>query len=315
MTGYGQEQGDGYLPPPPGVYSPLIYSPSQPSLTFPYYQLLSPSTSSEFSQQLPDSSTSSQNNTDQYTIEIQPQPESQIHVAGEVPIRQSRRYKQQDVKLDNGNFICDFTVPEKLINGIKLRDEDEFKKVRYTACTCDPDDFQKEKYVLRQELYKREIEIFIVITMYDEDAKSFARSFYGVVKNIYDLTKQNNSHIWGNDGWKKVVVCVVSDGYEEINETTKAYLAAIGVYQEGVIKKEVNDKPVTAHIFEYTTQFCIDPNMNQVGEEVKHTPIQVLFCLKEENAKKINSHRWFFNAFSNKLDPKVCILLDLYRNL
>jgi chitin synthase len=40
-------------------------------------------------------------------------------------------------------------------------------------------------------------------------------------------------------------------------------------------------------------------------------PIQVLFCLKEKNAKKINSHRWFFNAFARKLEPSVCILLDV----
>lgn len=36
-----------------------------------------------------------------------------------------------------------------------------------------------------------------------------------------------------------------------------------------------------------------------------------MFCLKENNAKKINSHRWFFNAFAPLLDPLVCILLDV----
>lgn len=40
-------------------------------------------------------------------------------------------------------------------------------------------------------------------------------------------------------------------------------------------------------------------------------PIQVIFCLKEKNSKKINSHRWFFNAFARKLDPHVCLLLDV----
>jgi chitin synthase len=40
-------------------------------------------------------------------------------------------------------------------------------------------------------------------------------------------------------------------------------------------------------------------------------PVQVLFCLKEKNAKKLNSHRWFFNAFSPLLNPNVCVLLDV----
>jgi len=36
----------------------------------------------------------------------------------------------------------------------------------------------------------------------------------------------------------------------------------------------------------------------------------MLFCLKEKNQKKINSHRWFFQAFGPILQPNVCILLD-----
>ncbi|RIA86343.1 Glycosyltransferase Family 2 protein [Glomus cerebriforme] len=280
----------------------------------PHHQQSSSSTSSEFPQQIPGSTISSQNNSGQFTVEIiqtqQTQPESQIHV-GEVPIIQPRRYKQQQVRLDNGHFVYNCPVSTKLTTSVPRRGEEEFDKVRYTACTCDPDDFQKEKYVLRQEIYKRhQIEIFIVITMYNEDAQLFARTFYGVVKNIHKLCKRDRSRVWDKDGWKKVVVCVVSDGYEEINKTTKAYLAAIGVYQEGVIKKEVDNKSVTAHIFEYTSQLCLDPDMKPVGEKVDYTPIQVLFCLKEENTKKINSHRWFFNAFGRNLNPNVCILLD-----
>jgi chitin synthase len=38
--------------------------------------------------------------------------------------------------------------------------------------------------------------------------------------------------------------------------------------------------------------------------------IQIIFYLKEKNQKKMNSHRWFFNAFSPILQPNVRILLD-----
>jgi chitin synthase len=40
-------------------------------------------------------------------------------------------------------------------------------------------------------------------------------------------------------------------------------------------------------------------------------PVQVIFCLKEQNAKKINSHRWFFNAFCPILKPNVTVLIDV----
>lgn len=39
-------------------------------------------------------------------------------------------------------------------------------------------------------------------------------------------------------------------------------------------------------------------------------PVQMLFCLKEKNQKKINSHRWFFQAFGKVLEPNVCVLID-----
>lgn len=39
-------------------------------------------------------------------------------------------------------------------------------------------------------------------------------------------------------------------------------------------------------------------------------PVQMIFCLKERNQKKINSHRWFFQAFGRVLDPNVCVLID-----
>ena len=47
------------------------------------------------------------------------------------------------------------------------------------------------------------------------------------------------------------------------------------------------------------------------GAERGVVPVQVIFCLKEKNQKKINSHRWFFNAFGPILQPNVCVLLDV----
>ncbi|KAF3933182.1 hypothetical protein ABW19_dt0209809 [Dactylella cylindrospora] len=38
--------------------------------------------------------------------------------------------------------------------------------------------------------------------------------------------------------------------------------------------------------------------------------MQVIFCLKEKNQKKINSHRWFFQAFGEVLNPNICVLID-----
>jgi hypothetical protein len=78
-----------------------------------------------------------------------------------------------------------------------------------------------------------------------------------------------------------------------------------------VTKNGVNNKEVTAHIYEYTTQISITPSMKIEGAEKGTVPVQIIFCLKEKNQKKINSHRWFFNAFGPILQPNVCVLLDV----
>lgn len=39
-------------------------------------------------------------------------------------------------------------------------------------------------------------------------------------------------------------------------------------------------------------------------------PCQLVFCLKERNQKKLNSHRWALQAFGRILNPKICIFID-----
>lgn len=94
-----------------------------------------------------------------------------------------------------------------------------------------------------------------------------------VIKNIAHLCSRSRSSTWGADGWKKIVVCVVSDGRSKINQRTLKVLTLVsvisillgtyslnsvgvkmGCYQEGIAKDTVNGKDVQAHIFEYVFQ-------------------------------------------------------------
>ncbi|KAI8347942.1 glycosyltransferase family 2 protein [Mortierella sp. GBAus27b] len=234
---------------------------------------------------------------------------------GPAPTAQRRRYQTtKKVKLTSGNLVLDCPVPSKFLKTLKYQEGEEFTHMRYTAATCDPNDFANENYTLRPLILDeqpRETELFIVLTMYNEDAILFTRTMHGVMKNIRHLTTRDRSRTWGPDSWKKVVVCIVSDGRTKINAQTLNVLASLGVYQDGVAKNIVNDKPVTAHIYEYTTQITIDPEMGRSGHDKGYVPVQILFCLKEKNAKKLNSHRWFFNAFGQVLKPNVCVLIDV----
>ncbi|KAL7268308.1 Chitin synthase, class 2 [Rhizina undulata] len=220
---------------------------------------------------------------------------------------------RKQVKLINGELILECKIPTILHSFLPRRDEIEFTHMRYTAVTCDPDDFPNRGYILRQnlEISRRETELFVCITMFNEDEISFTRTMHGVMRNIAHFCSRSKSRVWGKDGWQKIVVCVVADGRNKVHPRVLDALAAMGVYQDGIAKNSVNGREVTAHVYEYTTQVSLDSDLKFKGAEKGIVPVQVIFCLKEKNAKKLNSHRWFFNAFGAMLNPNVCILLDV----
>jgi chitin synthase len=100
-------------------------------------------------------------------------------------------------------------------------------------------------------------------------------------------------------------------------------------YEESRVKPTTeNGEDVTAHIFEHTITATYT-NDRKTEVEVK---LHIIFCLKEQKKDKLNSHRWFFNAFCPLVMPEgkmnhypqlgpsymtchnispVCILLDV----
>ena len=86
-----------------------------------------------------------------------------------------RRRSVRQVELQNGNLVLDVHVPSHIIPK-GMSDVEEATKMRYTAATCDPDDFMRKKYSLRPYLYGRHTELFIVMTMYNEDEVLFVKT-------------------------------------------------------------------------------------------------------------------------------------------
>jgi len=86
---------------------------------------------------------------------------------GPAPIgRVARRNKTtKPVPLTNGNLVLDLPVPPKLV--LPRVGHPEVMKTRYTAVTCDPDDFERNGHFLRQNQMNRRTELFVCITMYN----------------------------------------------------------------------------------------------------------------------------------------------------
>lgn len=78
-----------------------------------------------------------------------------------------RRKVTRRLQLTNNNLVIDCPIPDRLLGAITFNDHDEYSQLRYTAATCEPDEFQAKGFTLRPKIYNRETELFIVMTMYN----------------------------------------------------------------------------------------------------------------------------------------------------
>ncbi|KAA1466457.1 chitin synthase [Dentipellis sp. KUC8613] len=237
-----------------------------------------------------------------------------------------KRGVTKKVKLTKGNFITEYPVPTPVYSAIEAKwtsgvKTTEFSHMRYSAATCDPDEFSEANgWSLRTKMYGRETELLIAVTSYNEDKMLYARTLHGVMLNIRDICKTKQSKYWrrsaeeGVPGWQRITVALIVDGLDAMDKTVLDLLATVGVYQDGVMKKQVDGKDTVAHIFEYTTQLSVDPSPQLVlphGDDPNNlVPVSIIFVLKATNQKKINSHRWLFNAIGKMLQPEICVLID-----
>ncbi|KAG8859628.1 Chitin synthase, class 2 [Serendipita sp. 411] len=255
-----------------------------------------------------------------------PQPTMSSVDAGWRKRQTIKRGKTKKVKLTNGNFVSEYAVPTAVLDAIEAKWKNatttkEFTHMRYTAATVDPDDFDIDSgWKLRQVIYNRPTELLIAVTSYNEDKMLYSRTLHGVMMNIRDICKTKQSKFWrdstekGIPAWQRITVALIVDGLEAMDKTVLDVFATVGVYQDGIMKKQIDKKDIVAHIFEYTTQLSIDATPSLVlphGDDANNlVPVQIILVIKAQNQKKINSHRWLFNAIGKQLQPEVCVLID-----
>jgi chitin synthase len=144
-------------------------------------------------------------------------------------------------------------------------------------------------------------------------------------------------------------VCVVSDGRSKVNKRTLHVLSLVSypgftclssymkplkfrwdAFRKAFLRIQLQAKmsllTFLSKTFSFSfysrvwsLNFCRYTSSVVVTEtgEVSHgsCPVQIIFCLKEQNKKKLNSHRWFFNAFGPLIKPNgrpVISLENLY---
>lgn len=182
--------------------------------------------------------------------------------------------------------------------------------MRYSAATCDPDEFTEANgWSLRTKMYQRQTELLIAITSYNEDKTLYARTLHGVMINIRDICKTKQSKYWrrsaeeGVPGWQKITVALIVDGLEPMDKSVLDVLATIGVYQDGVMKKQVDGKNTVAHIFEVCDMFSsvaqsllMLHGLLSIPRNCRWTPLLSLYSLRLAVMTRI----WFLSrSFSS----------------
>ncbi|CAG8852842.1 5901_t:CDS:2, partial [Gigaspora margarita] len=173
---------------------------------------------------------------------------------------------------------------------------------------------EKESSPSTESFIKKRIELKNGNLIIDcpEDEFQLSCTLDGVIENISYLCSLRDSEIWDENGWKKIVVCIISNGRCNINERALAYLSALGVYQNNIAKSKLNNKVIRAYMYEFTTQISIQCSKKSTVKKTvddRIFPTQILFCLKEKDKDDADSFRWFFNAFCPILNPKICVLM------
>ena len=60
------------------------------------------------------------------------------------------------------------------------------------------------------------------------------------------------------------------------------------------------------HVWQVTTW-----DLDMEEDILKRRRINIMFAVKHKNDGKINSHKWFFQAFCKYLKPELCLMLDI----
>ncbi|KAH9026424.1 chitin synthase-domain-containing protein [Lactarius hengduanensis] len=201
---------------------------------------------------------------------------------GRTPQRVPRRNKtSKRVELFHSNFVLDYAVPTKLLD----------------LCACTMTHHAGRRF-------------------FHDDVQQgrclFARTMHGVMKNITYSVQAGSQQDLGQGQL---------GGRQDLRALSA--IPAIGAYQEGIATNVVNSKLIliSAHIYKHTTStplrlipretVAIMESNKIKGAGKGIVPVQIVVCLKEKNQTKINSHRWFFDAFGPVLQLNVCFVPDV----
>ena len=192
----------------------------------------------------------------------------------------------------------------------------ECTHMQYTpVSTIEPKNFSHDGYALRCVSAGRNPRMLIVITMYNEDPGELSATLRKCCNNIAYLQDHKLPGYVGEDAWKNILICIVSDGRTKAHPKTLQFLQQLGLFDEDAMTICSAGIDTRMHLFERTVILNRLENRGIRSffnsKTAKIPPLQIVFALKEHNAGKLDSHLWFYHGFARQVQPEYTVLIDV----
>ncbi|CAG9332980.1 unnamed protein product [Blepharisma stoltei] len=203
--------------------------------------------------------------------------------------------------------------PMKLVKEMTITqyENKEFKSLKGVSGLkwIEPDSNFRES-IFRNLIYtgqETKVEFLIVVSMYNEDMKNFIDTMQGISENL-------DYFVRAGIPTEKVCAVVIVDGINAFLETYNK--------QKRYFKQFFDEKKVKSFFRAENLLECKIPFENE-DDEFAHCfmkthyfgksehGLQMIFCVKQKNKRKLNTHLWFFGGFCEMLQPKYVMLLDV----
>lgn len=183
-----------------------------------------------------------------------------------------------------------------------------------------------------QDLKDANPKFLMVVTMYNESIEQFNNTFEGIKRNVVKFDEKGVK-------CSELAVVVVVDGIAPFSRSLSDEKNKEGFaeyYDRNLIRKDIcrrlklaeeNKLNKDEKVMKLTEDMIDEINgikLQNPGDEIAHCfmrkvrvredrelYLQVIFCVKHLNLRKLNSHLWFFGGFCKMLNPRFVMLIDV----
>lgn len=155
----------------------------------------------------------------------------------------------------------------------------------------------------------------IGISLYNEDYNQLESTLISIFKNRLTASDKEDYLM------SKTLIIIISDGFEQLPQTTKEKLKEFGLYDDDLLQKKLKEYTMIDHKNIPDTTFFFQGELGCYPEGKTPDPsdtamtsrniMKIVFAAKIKNRKKLHSHLLLFMLCARKLKPEFIIVTNI----